>query len=836
MFVRELTYNHFMTSLCRQNMTNPTRLSDVPVAQQIPVVREIHGDRFTDPYEWMRDKDSPETTSYIAAQNEYCQQRLAPVMKLQHTLFEEFKSRVLETDMSVPTRMHGYWYFTRTREGDQYARQCRIPVKDVDDWTPPTIDALAEPGSEPGEEVFFDSNREAQGHDFYRLGGLDVSTDGRWLLYCVDTRGDERYDIRLRDLETGLDLPDHIDQVSSGPVLTPDGQWIFYVKVDQAWRPCSVWRHQVGCDVSEDVCVFEEDDERFWVGVGLSFDESMVVIGTSSKTTSEILTLSLSNPQGVFQTFIERQEGVEYDVSFASLPCKSPDGTESSFPVAVVYHNLENPNFSIRLIDMRIHRPPFSCDEGVVVAQGSPYGCEQVTTGREAGVDEPYYWQGNPAILQGSRGLSIEGMGIYQHFVLMSYRADSLLHLCVVSAQQAAQDLEAGQPWSFREIEPAGGDKNKMYSIAAADNPSYDAPTVRYSFGSYTCPAQLHELNVATGEDLLLKRAQVLGDFDPDQYCERRMWVKVRDGALVPVSLVWRRGTLSGLGAEPTEGLCSQVLSAPRSMHSGAWQSEGENTGKLVRPTGAPCFITGYGAYEIASDSGFSTGRLSLLDRGVVYACVHVRGGGEMGRAWYEQGRRLHKKHTFEDFIDVTAALEHSGWIDPHRTVANGGSAGGLLIGAVANMAPQLYAGIEADVPFVDALNTMLDPALPLTVTEWDEWGDPLHNPTVYRYMKEYTPYENVPDKEERSRKFGSTHFPKVLVTTSLNDTRVLYVEPLKWTARLQEEAVGADAIIKIEIDGGHGGTSGRYKQWEELALENAFCLSILTPDDPDLL
>lgn len=242
-------------------------------------------------------------------------------------------------------------------------------------------------------------------------------------------------------------------------------------------------------------------------------------------------------------------------------------------------------------------------------------------------------------------------------------------------------------------------------------------------------------------------------------------------------------------------------------------------------------FITGYGAYEISQDPGFSTGRLSLLDRGVLYAVPHVRGGGEMGRAWYEQGRRLHKVNTFLDFIDVTAALQAQGWADPRHTVANGGSAGGLLMGAVANMAPQLYAGIEADVPFVDALTSILDPDLPLTVTEWDEWGDPLHDQQVYRYMRSYSPYENVPDADGRRRLFGSDHFPAILVTTSMNDTRVLYVEPLKWVARLQEPQVGADALIRIEVQAGHGGISGRYRQWEELAFENAWCLSIMVPE-----
>ena len=287
-----------------------------------------------------------------------------------------------------------------------------------------------------------------------------------------------------------------------------------------------------------------------------------------------------------------------------------------------------------------------------------------------------------------------------------------------------------------------------------------------------------------TGEDRLLKRATVLGGFDPRDYMERRVWVTARDGERIPVSLVWRRDV-------PT---CDSAM-----------------------------FITGYGAYEISSDPGFAVSRISMLDRGVLYAVPHIRGGGEMGRAWYEQGHLLNKKHSFEDFIDATRALQRAGLASPLRTVANGGSAGGLLMGAVANMAPECYAGVEADVPFVDALTSILDPSLPLTVTEWDEWGDPLHDADVYAYMKSYTPYENAPDSENDER---TAVFPKIFITTSMNDTRVLYVEPMKWLARLQH--AGVDAVAKIEVEAGHGGTSGRYKQWEEISYENAWCLSMM--------
>lgn len=785
-----------------------------PVAKRVPHERTFHGDTFVDPYEWLRGKDDPEVRGYVDAQNVYGRQRTAALAPLRDTLFEELKSRVQQTDMSVPTRMDGYWYFTRTHEGAQYAVQCRLPIRGENDWTPPEVDPMGEPGSMPGEQVVFDTNREAEGHDFFQIGGMDLSHDGRWMLYGVDTRGDERYDFRIRDLETGEELPDVLEGIA-GACITPDARWVFYAVLDDAWRPCAVRRHKVGTPVAEDVEVFREDDERFWLGIGLSFDERNIVIGTGSKTTTEVLMLPVDTPEGDFRPVIPREPDIEYDVSFARFEGAGENG--SDIPLAIVYHNAFNPNFEIDIIDMRTHEPPYRLGEGVCIAQGSPYGCEQGDRVEPGAASRPistaYRSPVNPAILQGACGLGIEGIAMHRHFVALSYRADGMTHLAVMTKQDAAEDFLAGRPWRFRELLPpaladdwdvpeaspsesstseacfttcfTGGSltdaTRRLYTIAAGGNPTYDAPRMRYTFSSYTRPGELHEFDPASGEDVLLKRARILGDFDARNYMERRMWITARDGERIPVSLVWRRG---------------------------------------VALDRLPMFVTGYGAYEISSDPGFSVSRLSMLDRGVLYVVPHIRGGGEMGRAWYEQGRRLAKRHTFEDFVDAVAALQDAGIADPERTVAVGGSAGGLLMGAVANMAPERFAGIEADVPFVDALTSILDPSLPLTVTEWDEWGDPLHDPAVYRYMKSYTPYENAPEDSADPR---VARFPKVLITTSMNDTRVLVVEPLKWMARLQ--AAGVDVVAKIEVEAGHGGTTGRYRQWEEVSFENAWCL-----------
>ena len=786
-----------------------------PEAKQVPSVRTFHGDTFTDPYEWMRDKDSADLKSYVAAENAYTSARTAGLANLRKTLFDEFRSHVQETDMSVPTRLDGYWYYARTQEGKQYGVQCRMPLRGEDDWTPPEINANDAPGVIPGEQVILDANTEAEGHDFFQIGGMDISKDGTWLLFGVDTSGDEQYDFRIRNLDTGEQLPDELDGLAAA-CFTPDGRYVFATLLDDAQRPYAIRRHKVGEPVERDVIVYEEHDEKFWVGIGLSFDERNLVIGTGSKTTTEVLMLPTATPEGEFQAFIPRQEGVEYDVSFAVFEHAGEHGED--LPVAIVYHNLANPNFEIDVIDMSAARPPYRIGDGVRIVQGSPYGSEdgeKVIAGASAmPVGTPYDDATNPQILRGVRGLAVEGIAMHEHFVALSYRANGLPKLAVMSKQQAAQDFLARRPWQFAEVnvpeldgdwdgasddaavnppqlKDFEGSSARLYSIGTAGNPSYEAPRMRYMVTGYTRPGELREFDPRTGEDVLLKRANVLGSFDARDYVERRIWVQVRDGEQVPVSLVWRRDCVRGR---------------------------------------MPMFVIGYGAYEISSDPAFSVSRLSMLDRGVLYVVPHVRGGGEMGRAWYEMGRRRNKKHTFEDFIDVTAAIQDCGLADRARTVANGGSAGGLLMGAVANMAPERFAGIEADVPFVDALTTILDPTLPLTVTEWDEWGDPLHDAETYRYMKTYTPYENAPAPGEGGARWPDgtpvTAFPKIFVTTSMNDSRVMVVEPLKWVARLQ--AAGLDAIIKIEAEAGHGGTSGRYAQWKQICYENAWVLAAM--------
>jgi len=733
----------------------PSTTPDVPRAEKRPTTRTHHGDAFVDDYEWLRDKTNPDVIAYLEAENAYTQDATAHLAGLRSRLFEEIRSRTQETDLSVPVREGGSWYVTRTVEGQQYPVHVRVPVDNPDDWTPPT---LPDDGSAlPGEQLLLDQNAEAEGHDFFSLGSFDVTTDGSRALYAVDVEGDERFTLRVRDLATGENLADEIPGTFPGAFFTPDGEHVFYTTVDDAWRPETLWRHRIGSPVEDDVKVFHEPDERFWLGAGLTRSKRYVVIEMGSKITSEVRLLDASDVTGEPLVVWPRREGVEYSVEHAVLP----DGD-----VLLVLHNGgsgEAPeNFELALSK---------------VPAGDPLVPEHAVT-----------------VVPSSVGTRLEDVDAFAGHVVVSYRREGLARVGVVPVSPAAGPFvpdfgsqEDAARWALREV-PFD---QPLFTVGTGANPEFRQPAVRLAYASFVEPATVYDYVVATGELRELKRQPVLPDpdgrpFDPAEYVQRREWATADDGTQVPVSLVWRRDAL---------GL--------------------DNAGTRAEP--APLLLYGYGSYETSIDPSFSIPRLSLLDRGVVFAVAHVRGGGELGRRWYDDGKELFKKNTFTDFVTVARHLVGAGWTSPDRMVADGRSAGGLLMGAVANLAPELFAGIHAGVPFVDALTSILDPSLPLTVVEWDEWGDPLHDAEVYRYMKTYTPYENVRD---------DAAYPRILATTSLNDTRVLYVEPAKWTARLRD--VGAPVLLKTEMSAGHGGVSGRYARWEELAFEDAWLLDVL--------
>ena len=697
-----------------------------PIAAKHPITREFHGRSFVDDYEWMRDKESAETLDYLRAENAYTEQETAHLKELTENIFQEVKSRVKETDMSVPSRRGQYWYYGRSVEGKNYGISCRVPVAEgADPWTAPVI---PEEGAPEGEEILLDANELAEGTEFFAMGASTVSDSGNLLAYSVDTAGDERFSLVIKDLRTGELLSDRLEGIFYGATWVGD-DYIFYTTVDDAWRPDTVWRHKVGTAQSEDVQVMHEADEHFNIGVGSIRSEKYLFIVIGSKLTSETWVLDRTDPEGEFQVLWQREAGVDYDVDYAEI-----DGQAYWF----VTHNASGPNFTLATTPLAVG--------------------EDLAPLRELDVLIPH-----------REDVRLEGVDTYRDQVVVGYRRAGI-------GRAAIMDVRHG--WSeFKEL----NFNEELYTVSVGGNPEWDAPVLRVSYTSFIQPSQLFDYRVETGEYTLLKEQEVPGGYNKDDYVAYRMWTQASDGTQIPVSIVHRAD--------------------------------------LDRTKANPTLLYGYGSYETSMDPYFSVFRLSLMDRGMIFAMAHVRGGGEMGRTWYDSGKLLQKKNTFTDFIAVADDLIARGVTTADQMVAEGGSAGGLLMGAVANMAPDRFTAIQASVPFVDPLTSILKPELPLTVIEWEEWGDPYHDPEVYDYMKSYAPYENV----------NAQNYPDILAITSLNDTRVLYVEPAKWIAKLRDTAKGGQFLLKTEMVAGHGGVSGRYDKWRQNAFEYAWTINKAT-------
>lgn len=695
-----------------------------PVAQKHPITRSHHNSDFIDNYEWLRDKESQETIAYLEAENAYTQQETAHLAQLRENIFHEIKSRVKETDMSVPARSGKYWYYGRSEEGKSYGISCRIPVqKDHDDWVPPTI---PENQPTPGEQVLLDLNELASGHDYFALGASAVTISGRLLAYSTDTEGDERYTLRIKNLDTGELLDDVIENVFYGATWIGE-EYLFYTRVDDSWRADSIWRHKIGTNTSEDVRIFHEPDERFNVGVGVSRSDKYLFVETSSKITSETWVLEQSNPTGELQVIRPREEGVEYQINHAVV-----EGVDTW----LVNHNAHGPNFEVGWLP--VAEPLESFDQLHVLV--------------------PH-----------NETVRLEGVDTYRDQIVLGYRKEAIPRVAVMPLDNGLGE--------FHELEF----NEELYSVEVEGSSEWDAPVLRLSYNSYITPTRVYDYVVATGELRLLKEQEIPAGYNAEDYTAYRVWVTAQDGTQIPVSVVHR---------------ADLDLSKPN-----------------------PMMLYAYGSYEISMSPAFSVVRPSMLDRGMIFATAHVRGGGEMGRHWYENGKLLKKKNTFTDFIDCADHFIAQGVTSTELLIASGGSAGGLLMGAVANMGGDRFKAIDANVPFVDPLTSMLMPELPLTVPEWDEWGNPLENKDVYDYMASYAPYENIEAK----------NYPNILAITSINDTRVLYVEPAKWIAQLRDTATGGSFLLKTEMAAGHGGVSGRYESWREIAFEFAWDINQVT-------
>ncbi|WP_343318577.1 S9 family peptidase [Arthrobacter sp. TMP15] len=707
-----------------------------PVAKQVPVERIHHGERFVDNYEWLREKESPEVVAHLNAEQAYTDIVTAGQEQLRQDIFNEIKNRTQETDLSVPSRKDDWWYYARMVEGQAYGIQCRVAASSdgtLADWTPP----LVEDGVDvPGEVIILDGNREAQGQQFFSLGGAAVTRDGNLYAYAVDNAGDELFTVKIKDLRTGELLPDTIENVFYGLTFSPDATTLYYMVADDSWRPYQVKTHVLGTPVESDEVLYQEDDVAMWTGFELSADRRHLMVSIGCSEFSETRLLEFAAPQKGLQVLIPRSSGILYDAEPFLL-----SGVEK----ILLTHNRDAVNSMISLVDA-------------------------------AEFTQPVAEQNWATVVPHSDSVRINGSTVTATHMIVSLRKDTIERIQVTALESL------GTANQSPAVEPVFDEE--LYT-AAMGGTEFNSPVIRLVYTSDFTPPRVYDyvlpVDQADGELLLRKETPVLGGYRAQDYVATREWAKAADGTLVPLSV----------------------------LHRADLVRDGSNAG----------VIYGYGSYEVSMDPGFSVPQLSLLDRGVVFVVAHVRGGGEMGRRWYEDGKKLNKKNTFGDFVAATDWLAQSGWVDPARIAAMGGSAGGLLMGAVANLAPEKYAAIVAQVPFVDALTTILDPELPLSALEWEEWGNPITDAQVYKYMKEYTPYENV----------RAVAYPKIAAVTSFNDTRVLYVEPAKWVQELRSVSTGTEPIVlKIEMDGGHGGASGRYEGWKTRAWDYAFLADAL--------
>ncbi|PHN27882.1 S9 family peptidase [Pseudomonas sp. ICMP 561] len=676
-------------------------------ASTAPLARKADG---ADPYAWLQNRDTEEVLDYLKAENAWQQTQLADQEALRETLFQEIKGRILETDLSLPSPWGPYLYYTRTTEGDEYARHYRCP-RPADDSM--SID-------ESREEVLLDPNVLAGG-GFFSLGAFSISPDHQRLAYSLDTTGEEVYQLYVKELSNGQVSSLPFEDCDGSMTWANDSQTLFFGELDDTHRPHKLYRHRLGDDSAD--LVFSEPDGRFFLHCYRSSSEKQLILGLDSKTTSEAWVLDADRPQHVFVCMAPRVEGHEYSIDHGQV-----DGVWSW----LIRSNQDGINFAL-------------------------YQAKQKATGVPTRND----WQ---VLVPHSDTVMLEGLSLNAKGLTLSLR-------------------EGGLP--IIEVRPQGLPAYRVqlpdaaYSLYVQDTLEFDSDKIRLRYQSLNRPAQVRQLTLASGEQSVLKETPVLGPFDADAYVSQRLWATARDGTQVPISLVVKRE----LADQPT-----------------------------------PLYLYGYGAYGESLDPWFSHARLSLLDRGVAFAIAHVRGGGELGEAWYRDGKQENKQNTFDDFISCAEHLIAEKRTSAEQLVISGGSAGGLLIGAVVNKRPELFKAAIAEVPFVDVLNTMLDPDLPLTVTEYDEWGNP-QEPEVYERIKAYAPYENV----------SAQHYPAMLVIAGYNDSRVQYWEAAKWVAKLRANKTDDNLLLlKTELGAGHGGMSGRYQGLRDVALEYGFIFKVL--------
>jgi oligopeptidase B len=708
--------NTATSSRSESHETPSTSFSPVqpPVARRHPVEHVIHNDRRIDNYAWLREKQSPEVIAYLNAENSYTDAVLQGTEAFQEKLYQEMLAKILQTDLSVPYRLRGYLYFTRTEEGKQYPLHCR------------KIDADDSP-----EEVLLDLNALAEGHSFLGLGSFDVSDDNHLLAYSLDTTGFRQYTLQIKDLRSGQTLPERIERVTSA-AWAADNSTIFYTVEDETTkRSHRLYRHRLN-STEPDTLLYEERDERFRVQIERTRSGAFLLLTIASHTTSEVRYLPADKPTADFQLIAHREDTHEYYADHRPGPVEGHPG-------GVFYIRTNSLGRTFRLMTVSVEDP------------------------------RRKFWR---EVVPTRPNVMLAAADVFQSHLVLFEREDGLPYLRILDLPHSAPGaLAASHRIEFTE--PA-------YNASLGANPEFATSHLRFQYESFVTPRSVFDYDLKTRDRILRKQQPVLGGYDATQYVSERLHATAHDGTRVPISIVHRRDT--------------------------------------PRDSSAPLLLYGYGSYSISMPVAFNSNRLSLLDRGVTFVIAHIRGGGELGKPWHDAGRMHKKLNTFTDFIAAAEHLIAEKYTSPQNLIIEGGSAGGLLMGAVANMRPDLFRIVISHVPFVDVLNSMLDASLPLTVGEYEEWGNP-HIEADYFYMKSYCPYTNLERKA----------YPVMLVKTSLNDSQVMYWEPAKYVAKLRTLKTDANPLLlKTNMGAGHGGASGRYDYLREIALNYAFLLTQL--------
>ncbi|MGV7122761.1 S9 family peptidase [Sphingopyxis sp. 550A] len=688
-------------------LTDSPALPAAPVADKRPHESTLHGKTLSDPYFWLRDPSYPvvddaDILDYVKAENAYFDAAMKPHAKLVETLFQEMKGRIKEADSSVPQKDGDWLYWVEYEEGAEYKKWYRKPA------------------SGAGEtQLILDEVAMAAGKDYFRLAELSISPDGRLMAYSFDDNGSERFEARIRDLETGELLPDVIPGTLSSLVWTAGNDAILYGLANENWRTDNVRLHKLGTPITEDKLLYKEPDIGFGVGIGKTAADNYIVIGTGDNETNEVYLLPADDPEAEMQLVSARQKGREYSVD-------ERNGT------LYILTNDEHPNFRVAT----------------------------------ASIDKPDEWK---TLIPGSDHSYITGFSVFRDYFVIEAREDGLDQ---VDVRKYDAPLTPGRI-EFPEA---------TYVAGLGDNPEYHQDKLRLDYESMVTPDTVYDYDIATGNLETLKVQEIPSGYNSAQYVTERVSLPSRDGTtMIPASLVYKKGT--------------------------------------KRDGSAPMHLYAYGSYGYRIPPGFSTTRLSLVDRGMIYAIAHVRGGDDLGRAWYLAGKTDHRKNTFNDFIDVAKGLIAKGYTSAGKISIEGRSAGGQVMGAVYNEAPELWGAVLAGVPFVDVINTMVDETLPLTPGEWPEWGNPITDKAAFDYMLSYSPYDNVTAKS----------YPPMLVSAGLNDPRVTYWEPAKWVAKLRATRTNdATLLLRTNMGAGHAGKSGRWGSLHEDAEEFAFVLTQL--------